>query len=65
MRTILFNITDEETVCANCIHYYQHYVKTSPMGDKEMCMCGHCVYPRIKHHKPYDTCKNFEKRKDD
>jgi hypothetical protein len=58
MKTITFGITDNEEVCANCKHYHMHYIKD--FRGMTVCMCGHCVYPRIKHRKPYDTCKKFE-----
>ena len=67
MQTTIFNImnakNDTEEVCANCIHFHQHYIKE----DRAMLAinCGHCTCLRIKHSKPYSTCKEFKNRKED
>lgn len=49
-------------VCKNCKHFYQHYV----LNEREKCFekiaVGHCVYPRMKDRKVFDTCDKFERR---
>ena len=62
MRT--FGIYEDEEVCANCKHYYQHYVKAIWRGAREFTAvnAGHCTHPRIKGRKPGDTCSQFENR---
>lgn len=58
-----FWIMEEDEVCANCVHYMQHYVRFSEGSHiADPCMCGHCMYPNLKHRKPDDTCENFERR---
>lgn len=47
----------EADVCMNCEHFMQHY-----LSDGCMVTYGHCVYPRCKVRKIYDTCKYFERR---
>lgn len=57
---IKYGIHETEEVCANCKHFYQHYVKVGLEFD--VCNAGHCSYPRAKDKKPNDWCKNFESR---
>ena len=44
-------------MCANCMHYQQHYFRHS-QGYLPL-HCGHCKYPRCKHRTPTDVCDNF------
>lgn len=58
------NIFEFESVCENCIHFYQHYVENSidPSGYLA-CNSGHCVFPRVKSRKPGEqSCKHFKNR---
>lgn len=57
---MIFSIGTNETICANCKHYNQHY---GLMQGKYFALnCGNCGYPRNKSRKPYETCKNFERK---
>lgn len=62
---MLYGINENEEVCANCTHYYQHYVKDPFWTDEQYapCNCGHCVRPRMKVRKPgMEACEHFEKK---
>ena len=55
-----FALTPETPLCVNCKHYYQHYIQDSLYpGYFSAVYSGHCVYPRFKARKPYDTCPHF------
>lgn len=58
-RIDLFFHTMDPTVplCINCKHFHQHY-----LGDGHALIWGHCVTPRNKFRKGYDTCEKFEGR---
>ena len=56
----VFNVREDEEVCANCAHFHQHYGE-GPMGTLLPLNCGHCVYPRVKNRCPGDTCDKYEK----
>lgn len=46
----------DAAICANCKHFYMHYIKAGiyiPSGE------GHCAHPRLKHRNAYDTCEHF------
>lgn len=43
-----------EMRCWNCIHFRQHYVRFGE-GFLE-AGSGHCVFPRVKPRRCYDTC---------
>lgn len=58
---LMYGIYETEMVCANCRHFYQHYVKGERLNFHP-CNSGHCSYPRIKDRKPADTCKHFDSR---
>lgn len=46
----------ESRVCANCCHFYRHYMKNGlPV------FVGHCCYPRLKSRKVTDSCVHFER----
>lgn len=51
------NLTPETRMCVNCAYYYQHYLK-----DGHRLCSGHCVHPRLKLRRDYDTCENFKKK---
>lgn len=55
---IAIKITDDESTCANCEHYVQHYTSIDGVH-MTPCNCGHCVYPRVKSRKPGDVCEKF------
>ena len=56
-------IGNDETVCANCMHFHQHYVAdSSVIGYCVPISMGHCDFPRMKDRRAYETCRNFEKR---
>ena len=48
-------------ICANCKHFYQHYIQIMPRQYYAIS-CGHCVHPRNKFREGYDTCEHYEKR---
>ena len=50
---------DKEQCCSRCKHYIQHYGLNKRHQACEAINCGHCMYPRIKHRKPLDTCGNW------
>ena len=57
-----YRIDETEEVCANCAHYRQHYRKERhPHGMEGFVPvnAGHCVEPRVKDRRPYDTCERF------
>ena len=58
MKTI--QVMTKEMVCANCKHYYQHYVWG---GSRRFVPCnsGHCSYPRPNDRNPgQEGCDHFE-----
>lgn len=55
METYVHSFTPETPFCENCTHYSPHYTEC---GFK--LNSGHCVYPRIKLKKAYDTCEHFQ-----
>lgn len=58
------NIFEFESVCGNCTHFCQHYIKNSSnFSGYSACNSGHCVFPRVKSRKPGEqSCKYFESR---
>ena len=49
--------TTQTELCANCTHYYPHYLKEGfRLGS------GHCAYPRMKLRYAYDTCQHFQNK---
>lgn len=46
------------------LRYYQHIEKGDRAGDfnYQTVAEGHCIYPRTKYRKPWDTCKYFRQR---
>ena len=60
----IFLIADDEKVCCNCKHFWQHYIYDKNfLGDYTYiaCYAGHCVKPRVKNRKPkYKACEHFE-----
>lgn len=60
METILQDPEAQVEICMNCKHFYRHYILT-----KRRYMpahYGHCVFPRVKSKKTYDTCGHFERK---
>lgn len=53
--------TDGAALCANCKHFYPHYLNTGVYGYRP-ANSGHCCYPRLKLRRAYDTCEKFERR---
>lgn len=57
-------------VCANCVHWIQHYVAADPWRPPGCTppfipiTHGRCTCGRIKHRKEADTCENFSTLKD-
>lgn len=52
-------------LCINCEHFCQHYIRGGPpIFTIWWCPldCGHCIYPRLRDRKAYDTCKHFEQK---
>jgi recombinational DNA repair protein (RecF pathway) len=56
-----YGIGPETEACANCEHFYQHYIWTR--YGYESIAAGHCVYPRVKSRKIYDCYEYFEKER--
>lgn len=56
-------MTPDAPLCANCKYFYPHYL---PDGAYEFrpANCGHCVHPRMKLRRAYDTCGYFERREE-
>lgn len=55
----------KEKSCATCVHYRQHYIRSSsPYADHGYipAVNGICNYPRSKPRRIYDTCDKFERR---
>lgn len=52
----------EFPLCANCKHFYPHYLPDSLHGGFRRMDAGHCSFPRFKYRKAYDTCEKFEGR---
>lgn len=61
---MFWEIQEHEEVCANCKHFYQHYVYSRLCRNGFTASnFGHCVYPRSKNRRPgSDACDKFERR---
>lgn len=59
MRTKTISIEFDSPICANCKHFYQHYVKYAPTHYVPIHL-GHCAFPRLKDRMATDTCKHFQ-----
>lgn len=47
--------------CKTCTHFRQHFVLTDVRG--AAVMCGHCVFPRLKHTRPdKEACPHYEEQ---
>lgn len=54
-------IRKDETRCANCAHFYQHYIKDDVTGRTMSISWGHCAATqRIKDRNAADTCTLFK-----
>lgn len=62
LNVFVHQMTPETPFCANCKNYYPHYIKESYNGRYEPIFAGHCVYPRMKARRAYDTCEHFRNR---
>lgn len=54
----LIQRAENESICANCKYYIEHYVKT-PYSPNTMFTSideGHCTYPRLKNRKAWNSC---------
>lgn len=60
-----WNRTKEAALCINCKHFYQHYILEHEENHIGYCRpidVGHCVCPRLKIRRAYDTCERFENK---
>ncbi len=58
-------IAPDESVCANCAHFHQHYIPSSENPEYAVAIqFGHCVYPRVKSRIVTDTCVHFAPKKE-
>ncbi len=57
-----YGVEPETEACANCKHFYQHYIWIR--CGYEPIASGHCTYPRVKDRKVYDCCEHFEREKE-
>lgn len=53
-----WNLTPDTQLCINCKYFYRHYREDGWAFDS-----GHCVYPRLKLRKAYDSCNYFQNKK--
>lgn len=51
-------IGKDENICANCKHFFPHYVKAENRFVR--LREGHCNYPRLKTRDIYCSCEHFE-----
>lgn len=60
-ETYYWAMSADAPLCANCKHFYLHYL---PHGEYDFrpANSGHCCYPRLKLRRVYDTCEHFESR---
>ena len=59
-------VFETEEVCANCKHFYQHYIPDVRCGYGMLAVnSGHCVKPRVKDRKPCTpACKYWESNRE-
>lgn len=50
-------IGKDEKICANCKHYYPHYVRSE--NGFQRLREGHCSYPRMKTRDIFQSCAYF------
>lgn len=55
-------ITNDEPICCNCKHFYQHYFKCNVQGKESYrpMSWGHCTCLRIKNRRVTECCDNFK-----
>ena len=53
-----WNLTPAAQLCINCKYFHRHYRKDGWAFDS-----GHCVYPRLKLRRAYDSCNYFQNKK--
>ena len=51
-----------ERCCANCRHFYQHFVRVPEWPYFAAVAWGHCVQPRMKDRNALGVCARFEQR---
>ena len=57
MRLFYLKKYEGVSMCVNCQHFHQHYIRD---GKGHVAVeCGHCVEPRIKNREPWDSCQHF------
>ena len=56
-------IGKDEEICANCKHYYPHYVRSE--NGFQRLREGHCSYPRMKTRDIYQSCVHFALSEDE
>ena len=57
MHDYYFHPDKNEPMCANCEHFYMHYIRR-----KQRYEClheGHCVTPQMKNRQAWDVCPHF------
>lgn len=64
-NVFVHQMTTETPFCVNCVYYYPHYIRESRSGRYTPIYSGHCVHPRMKPRKAYDTCENFKNRREE
>ena len=57
MELYYWNRTEESALCINCRYFHRHYTEEGYPLD-----CGHCIEPRMKPRKAYDTCDKFDRK---
>ena len=48
-----------QEVCCTCAHYRQHYGYDKKWDIVRAMFYGHCVFSRIKHRRPDQTCDHW------
>lgn len=67
MKIKLWVTEKEINICKDCKHFRQHYVYINDdiKHGYEPCNVGHCTYPRLKDKEATDTCKYYERKRED
>ena len=53
-------INENEPICANCVHFVQHYIYQDIYNRYSAVHLGHCTYPRVKNKQVCDSCERWE-----
>lgn len=59
-----FAMSPDAPQSANCKHFHLHYVPDGIRGYRP-ANSGHCIYPRLKLRRVFDTCRYFNGRKEE